>query len=249
MFRLDNKVAIVTGGNGGLGLSMAKGLIQAGAQVAIWGRNSEKNAKAIQLLGTNSKAFSCDVTSESDCLEAFKQTLGHFGQVDFCFANAGGSGKQGFFTNVEMEEWKAILDLNLNSVIHTFKLVIAHLLERKAPGKLVVTSSIAGLMGMAYAAGYGTTKAAVLGLVRSLSIELGKNNIQVNAVLPGYIETEMSLETPQAFKDAVIRRSATGKAGNLEQMEGIAVFLASKYSDYITGQSIVCDGGHTIHPM
>ncbi len=249
MFDLENKVAIVTGGNGGLGLAMAKGLIAAGARVAIWGRNHVKNKNALEILGDKAAAFVCDVSKEEECINAFKSTISTFGQVDFCFANAGGSGRQGHFTSNTLNDWKDILDLNLISVINTFKPVIAHLLERKVPGKLVVTSSVAGLMGMAYAAGYGTTKAAVLGLVRSLAIELGRNNIQVNAILPGYIETEMSIETPQTFKDAVIRRSATGKTGNLEQMEGVAVFLASKYSDFMTGQAMILDGGHTIHPM
>jgi NAD(P)-dependent dehydrogenase (short-subunit alcohol dehydrogenase family) len=104
-------------------------------------------------------------------------------------------------------------------------------------------------MGMGYASGYATTKAAVMGLTRALSIELGQNNIQVNAILPGYIETEMSVNTPQAFKDGVKRRVANGQIGQLNQMEGIAVFLASNQSDFITGQGIVMDGGHSIHPM
>jgi NAD(P)-dependent dehydrogenase (short-subunit alcohol dehydrogenase family) len=123
------------------------------------------------------------------------------------------------------------------------------LIERKSGGKLIVTSSIASLMGMGYAAGYATTKAAVMGLTRALAIELGRNNIQVNAILPGYVETDLSLDTPQNFKDSVKRRAANGQIGTLEQMEGIAVFLASKHSDFITGQGIVMDGGHTIHPM
>jgi NAD(P)-dependent dehydrogenase (short-subunit alcohol dehydrogenase family) len=146
-------------------------------------------------------------------------------------------------------DWNAMLNLNLNSVVNTYKPMIAHLLERKAPGKLIVTSSEAAVLGMGYAAGYGTTKAAVLGLTRALAIELGRNNIQVNAILPGFVETEMSVETSSAFQEAAQRRSASGRVGTLEQMEGVAVFLASRHSDFMTGQGIVLDGGHSIHPM
>ncbi|MEM6319544.1 MAG: SDR family NAD(P)-dependent oxidoreductase [Bacteroidota bacterium] len=249
LFSLKGKVALVTGGNGGIGLAYAKGLIKAGAKVAIWGRNTTKNANAIKVLrdmGGDVADFVCDLTDSAEVDEAFSATMAHFGQVDVCFANAGGGGPRGMLHKTDDAAWESVLDLNLNSVVYTYRKVINQLLERKAPGKLIVTSSVAGLMGMGYAVGYSTTKAAVLGLTRSLAVELGRNNIQVNAILPGYIETEMSLDTPQSFKDAATRR--IGKAGQLEDMEGIAVYLASNASNFMTGQSIVLDGGHMIHP-
>jgi NAD(P)-dependent dehydrogenase (short-subunit alcohol dehydrogenase family) len=252
LFDLSGQVALVTGGNSGIGLAFARGLVKAGASVAIWGRDEQKNADAIQNLrelGGNVQAFVCDVTKEEQIQNAFEATVSHFGKVDACFANAGGSGKQGLLHKTTTTDWNAVLDLNLNSVVNTYRPVIAHLITRKAPGKLVVTSSTAALMGMGYAAGYGTTKAAVLGLTRALAIELGRNNIQVNAVLPGYIETEMSINTPPAFREAALRRTASGVFGTLEQMEGVAVFLASKSSDFMTGQGITLDGGHSISPM
>lgn len=252
LFRLAGKVALVTGGNGGIGLAYAKGLVKAGASVAIWGRNESKNAAAVAVLkelGGKVAAFPCDVTDTVAVDTAFAATMEHFGQVDICFANAGGGGPRGMLHQTNDEDWAGILDLNLNSVVYTYRKVIGQLLERKAPGKLIVTSSIAGLMGMGYAAGYATTKAAVLGLTRALAIELGRNNIQVNAILPGYVETEMSIKTPPAFKEAVLRRSSSGQFGTLEQMEGVAVFLASPASDFMTGQNIVLDGGHVVHPM
>lgn len=251
-FKLTGKVALVTGGNGGIGLAYAKGLVKAGAKVAIWGRNTEKNTQAIEALkalGGEVASFVCDVTDEAQVDTAFSETLKHFGQVDICFANAGGAGPRGLLHQTKSEAWKGVLDLNLNSVVYTYQKVISQLIERKVGGKLIVTSSVAGLVGTGYAAGYSTTKAAVLGLTRALAVELGRNNIQVNAILPGYIETEMSLDTPPAFKEAVLRRSCSGKIGTLEQMEGIAVFLASAASDFMTGQNVVLDGGHTIHPM
>jgi NAD(P)-dependent dehydrogenase (short-subunit alcohol dehydrogenase family) len=252
LFDLQEKVAIVTGGNGGIGLAYAKGLVKSGAKVAIWGRDREKNETSILQLRDlcgDVEAFVCDVMDETQCLEVFEKTIARFGKVDICFANAGGSGKQGLFHKTTTAEWQSVLDLNLNSVVYTYRPVITHLIARKAPGKLIVTSSIAALMGTGYAAGYATTKSAIMGLTRALAIELGRNNIQVNAILPGYIETEMSLNTPQAFQDAVRRRSASRIMGTLEQMEGVAVFLASRHSDFMTGQGIVLDGGHSINPI
>lgn len=251
LFNLKDKVAIITGGNGGIGLAYGKGLVQAGAKVAIWGRNSNKNEKAVNALksmGGDAAAFVCDVTNVEQVEAAFQDTLQQFGQVDICFANAGSAGPWKSLHKLEREAWDNLVDLNLNSVVNTYQPVIRHLLERKAPGKLIVTSSIAALVGSGFAAGYSATKAAVLGLTRSLAIELGRNGIQVNAVLPGFIETEMTTNAPDVFLEGVKRRSASGKYGTLEQMEGIAVFLASSSSDFMTGQSIVLDGGHTIFP-
>jgi NAD(P)-dependent dehydrogenase (short-subunit alcohol dehydrogenase family) len=134
-------------------------------------------------------------------------------------------------------------------VITTFQLAIRFWLESKLPGKLVVTSSIAGVIGIPMATGYSMTKAAVQGLVRGLAIEYGRAGIQANAILPGFVETEMSLDTPQHFQDAAKRRVASGEIGKLEDMEGIAVFLASQESKFMTGQCLILDGGHTIFPM
>lgn len=252
MFDLSGSVAIITGGNGGLGLAFGRGIVKSGGKVAIWGRNEEKNQSAVaelQALGGDVEAFTCDVTDEAQIAEAFEDTLERFGHVDICFANAGGGGFRGMSHMTSREDWLGAIDLNLMSVVQTWQPVTEHLLARKAGGKLIVTSSVAALVGTGGAAGYSTTKAAVRGLVQALAIELGQAGIQVNAILPGFIETEMSVQTSQAFKDACQRRSAIGRIGVLEDMEGVAVFLASKHSDFMTGQSIVMDGGHTIHPM
>ncbi len=249
---MKDKVAIVTGGNGGIGLAYARGLVKAGAKVAIWGRNTDKNdltKKELEKLGGKVMSFTADLKEASKAREAFQATLDHFGKVDICFANAGGAGPQGRLHEISDLDWNDVVDLNLNSVVKTYKPVIQHLLERKAPGKLIVTSSIAALIGTGFASGYATTKSAVLGLTRALAVELGSKGIQVDAILPGYIETEMSLKSPEVFREATLRRSCSWKNGTLEQMEGIAVFLASKSSDFMTGQSIVLDGGHTIYPL
>jgi NAD(P)-dependent dehydrogenase (short-subunit alcohol dehydrogenase family) len=251
MFDLTHHVALITGGNGGLGLAMGKGLVKAGASVAIWGRNENKNREAVATLrelGGDAEAFVCEVTDPAQIKAAFDATLTRFGKVDSCFANAGGSGPTSMLHQLSDDQWSAFMDLNLNSVVMTYKAVIPHLLERRQGGKLIVTSSAAAILGTPLHAGYSTTKAAVVGLTRALAIELGRANIQVNAILPGYIETEMSLDTSQAFRDACKRRSASGEVGKLEDMEGVAVFLAAPESRFMTGQTLVLDGGQTIHP-
>jgi NAD(P)-dependent dehydrogenase (short-subunit alcohol dehydrogenase family) len=252
IFDLSDHVAVITGGNAGLGLAMGKGLVKAGARIAIWGRNTQKNADAVavlQAMGGIAAAFECDVTDDASATAAFAATLEHFGTVDSFFANAGGSGVRGPFHKMSRADWAATTDLNVQSVITSFQCAIGHWLEAKKPGSLVVTSSIAGLMGIPMATGYSTTKAAVAGLVRGLAIEYGRAGIRANAILPGFIETEMSLDTPQHFQDSARRRAASGEIGRLEDMEGIAVFLAGKESRFMTGQCIILDGGHTIFPM
>lgn len=251
MFDLSGKVAIVTGGNGGVGLAYCRGLVKSGCAVAIWGRNENKNAAAVEELsqmGGEAEAFGCDVTDETQVEQAFTTTLERFGKVDICFANAGGGGFSGPCHKIDRQAWLDTVDLNVLSVVQTWKPVTEHMLARKSGGRLIVTSSIAAKIGMAGAAGYSATKAAVEGLVKAMAVELGRAGIRVNAILPGYMETEMSLQLPQAMKDAIQRRSAIGRIGVLEDMEGIAVFLASRESDFVTGQSIVMDGGHTVFP-
>ena len=252
IFDLEGHVALVTGGNGGLGLAMAKGLVKSGAKIAVWGRNAEKNAQAVadlEALGGTAAAFVCDVTDAQSSADAFAATIAHFGKIDSCFANAGGSGVRGSFHKLSAADWASTIDLNLQSVINTFQLAVQHWLERSTPGKLIVTSSIAGIIGIPGGTGYSTTKAAVQGLVRALAIEYGRAGIQANAILPGFVETEMSLDTPQHFQDACKRRAASGEIGKLEDMEGIAVYLASRESKFMTGQCLIIDGGHTIFPM
>lgn len=252
MFDLSGKVALITGGNGGLGLAYGRGLVKCGARVAIWGRNEGKNREAadeLRAMGGDVEAFACDVTDDDQIASSFAATLERFGQVDICFANAGGAGFRGMSHSAGREKWLSAIDLNLLSVVSTFGIVTEHLLQRRAPGRLIVTSSVAALVGTGGAAGYSTTKAAVIGLVQSLALELGQAGIRVNAILPGFVETEMSMDTSQAFQDAQRRRSAIGRIGKLEDMEGVAVFLASDESDFMTGRCMILDGGHTIHPM
>ncbi len=176
-------------------------------------------------------------------------TLDQFGRLDSCFANAGGSGVRGPLLNLPPEAWQQTMDLNFHSVVSTFRVSARQFVTQGSGGRLIVTSSIAALLGIPGGGGYSASKAAVAGLVRALAIELAPAGITTNAILPGYIETEMSLDTPQAFRDAPLRRTASGTIGTAADLEGVAVFLASAESRLMTGQSLVLDGGHSIYPM
>jgi NAD(P)-dependent dehydrogenase (short-subunit alcohol dehydrogenase family) len=252
MFDLTGHVALVTGGNSGIGLAYARGLVKCGAKVVIWGRKAEKNAAALSELhdlGGKADAFICNVTDIDAVNATMAKSIDRFGQLDSCFANAGGQGNPGAFAESTAQGWDHAIALNLSSVVNTYRPFVQHVMERKAPGKLVVTSSIAARMGMPMGSGYSATKAAVAGLTRALAVELGRANIQVNAVLPGYIPTEMSLQAPDHFSKSMARRTASGVVGSPEDFEGVAVFLASRHSNYITGQEIVVDGGQSVFPF
>ena len=251
LFDLSGHVALVTGGNAGLGLGMAKGLGKAGASIAIWGRKSDRNLAAQQQLrglGIEAEGFVCDVTDSDAVAAAMEQTIARFGRLDSCFANAGGSGIRKPFALLSAADWKSTVDLNLNSVVYTFQAATNQFVAQKSGGRLVVTSSIAALLGVP-GGGYAATKAAVSGLVRSLAVELAPAGITANAILPGFIETEMSCNTPQAFQDACLRRTPRGTLGTIDDMQGISVFLAAPASNFVTGQSLVIDGGQSIFPM
>jgi hypothetical protein len=251
LFDLTGHVALVTGGNAGLGIGMARGLAQAGAGVAIWGRNAERNraaTEALESMGADVADFACDVTDPDQVAAAMERTIARFGRLDSCFANAGGSGVRKPFAMLSPDDWQSTLDLNLNSVVYTFQAATRQFVAQGSGGSLIVTSSIAALLGVP-GGGYSATKAAVAGLVRSLAVELAPAGIRANAILPGFIETEMSLNTPKAFQDACLRRTPSGKLGTVDDMAGAAVFLAGPASRYVTGHSLVIDGGQSIFPM
>ena len=249
MFDLTDNVAIITGGNGGLGLAYGRGLVKAGCRVAVWGRNAEKNAAAVEelrKLGGEAESFTCDVTDEAQTKAVLAKTVDHFGQVDICFANAGGGGFRGMSHMTSREDWLSTVDLNLMSVVHTFAAVTEHLLARKASGRLIVTSSVAATVGTGGAAGYSTTKAAVKGLVQALAVELGQAGIRVNAIMPHAKSPALKWWMEQNPEEAAHFQASIplGRVGECE--EDVGAFVAMMCGDearYLTGQTIALDGG------
>ena len=250
MFDLKGHVALITGGNSGIGLGMARGIAKAGGAIAIWGRNAEKNRAAVEelrALGAPAEAFVCDVAREAEIVRAMGETLGRFGRVDSCFANAG-MGVPKPFVEMSLADWTAVLDVNLTGVFLCFREAVRHMIARGGGGKLIATSSIGALHGMPRQPNYAASKAGVIALVRSLAVELGKHDIQANAVLPGWIETEMTAPAMRwrKLRETIVSRTPAGRWGTSDDMEGIAVYLAARESRFHTGDVLRLDGGYAV---
>ncbi|WP_374591841.1 SDR family NAD(P)-dependent oxidoreductase [Novosphingobium sp.] len=253
-FDLTGKVALVTGGNGGIGLGMAEGLAAAGAKVAIWGQNPAKNAEAEQVLtalGGEVLVQSVDVASEQAVVDGVAAVIERFGRLDFCAANAGIGGGAPFHEQTT-EGWRRVMTVNLDAVFWTFREVARHMIERAgagdAGGSLLVTSSTSAIHGAPANEAYAASKTAVLGLIRGLAVEYARYGIRANAVLPGWITTDMTarLQGWDKFEEKVIGRVPMRRWGERQDFAGIAVYLASDASRFHTGDSMVIDGGYTI---
>jgi len=254
MFDLSGRVAVITGGNSGLGLAMARGLIKAGGDVAIWARDGDKNAGAVKELqglgGGQVIAANCDVTREDEIEAAMASTLDRFGRVDSCFANAGRSGEGARIPDMTAEGWDAVMAVNIRGAALTYKHVTRHMVERANSGdpggKLIATSSGQSIMGVNKSADYAASKAALNGLTRGAAFELARYGITANALLFGYYETDITANADPRFGEWIAKRIPLRRPGDHEGLEGLAVFFASANSDYITGQSLPVDGGLSI---
>lgn len=256
LFDLTGRVVVITGGNGGIGLGMAKGLAEAGASVSLWGRNAEKNATAAQkLAGAKGRIDTqvCDVASRESVDDAFAATLKALGRVDGCIANAGigGGGRKPFIERTD-EEWRKMFSINLDGVFHVFQAAARHMTERAkagdAYGRLIATSSLASLSGTPRNEHYAATKAAINAMVRALAVELARYGVTANAILPGWTKSDM---TERAFNDEkfaanVMPRIPMRRWGEPQDFEGIAVYLMSRASAYHTADTFLIDGGYAV---
>lgn len=250
LFDLGGKTAVITGGNSGIGLAFARGLVKSGADVAIWARNEAKNAAAVEELnalgGGEAIAFPCDVAVEETIASAMASTLAHFGKVDICFANAGiGNGMA--LPEMTAEAWDKVMAVNARGPALTYRYVTEHMVERANSGdpggKLIVTSSGQSIMGVNRSSNYAASKAAVNGLTRAAAFELARYKITANALLFGFYETDLTAAADQRFAEWMTKRIPLRRFGDHEGLEGLAVFFASPHSDYITGQCLPVDGG------
>ena len=255
MFDLTGRVAVVTGGNGGIGLGIAQALASAGCNVSIWGRNAEKNKAAAATMAAGPGKVDvrvCDVTAPASVSDAMKTTLDTFGRLDGCFANAGigGGGRRAFIDRTE-EEWRTMFATNLDGVFHVFQAAARHMTERANNGdrfgRLVATSSLASLFGTARNEHYAATKAAINALVRALAVELARHGVTANAILPGWIRSEMTAKImgDEKFVSNVMPRIPLRRFGDPSDFGGIAVYLMSGASSYHTADCFVIDGGYT----
>ncbi|MBU2646946.1 SDR family oxidoreductase [bacterium] len=249
LFNLEGKVALVTGGNGGIGLGMAEAMAEAGADVCIWGRNEEKNeaaAKKLKKYDRRVLALKCDVADEQQVEECFAKTVATLGMVTTCFANAAISPRTTPFHKMTIEEWRSVFNINMEGVFYTFRAAIRHMIDDKITGSLIATSSIAAVSGQPRGEHYASTKAGLTALIRSLSVEYARYNIRANAILPGFIDTEMIAleEADEKVKMAVMQRIPQRRWGVPKDFGPIAVYFASDASAYHTGDSVIIDGGY-----
>jgi len=250
-FDLSGKVALITGGNGGIGLGMAEAIARAGGDVCIWGTSADKNAAALETLGTHGTrvaALQCDVSDEAAVETAFAETLARFGRVDGCFANAGVSGRGALTPFVEMttESWRRIMSVNLDGTFFTFRAACRHMIERGDGGRLVATASLAALSGAARNEHYAATKGALVSMIYALAVEMARYGVTANAILPGWIETAMTegAFAWDKFAAAVKPRIPMRRWGTGADFGGIAVYLMSGASAYHTGDTLLIDGGY-----
>ena len=245
---LKGKVAVVTGGNGGIGLGFATGLAQDGTDIAIWARNIEKSeaaVKKLKSLGINAKAFNVDVADKNQINQGMTDTEKEFGGVDILVANAGINIRKAP-ENYLPDEVDRIIKVNLTGVFDCCQAVYPSM-KKRGGGKIITVGSLTSVFGFGIAPIYSATKGAVVQLTMSLANSWGRDNIQVNSVLPGWIKTELTEQTRSLpdFVNKVLDRTPAGRWGEPIDFAGIAKFLGSSDSDFITGVAIPVDGGFT----
>jgi len=251
-FDLTGKVALITGGNSGIGLGMAKALAQAGADIAIWGTNAAKNAAAkeeIATAGGKVVALECDVGDEAAVGASFARTVELLGRVDGCFANAGISGRGGHsFLEMTGEEWHRVTRVNLDGAFYTFRAAARHMVQRGGDGVLVGTASLAAIEAAPRGEHYAATKGGMISMVRAMAVEFARYGIRAHSILPGWIETNMTANAvaTTGFQTKVLPRVPMRRWGEGDDFGGIAVYLMSSASRYHTGDTFVIDGGYSL---
>jgi len=250
LFELDGRIAVVTGGNGGIGLGIAEGLAGAGARVVIAARNRAKSDAAVAKLaaqGGEGVAMDIDVTRENDWKQMVQRTLDRFGRIDILVNNAGvllGKPPEAY----SLAEWHSIIDTNLTGAFIGAQTVFPAM-KRQGGGKIINIASLTATFGSPFNVPYTASKGGILQLTRGLAAAWAAHNIQVNAVSPGWIDTELATGVRAripGFDEKVVARTPAGRWGQAADFAGVAVFLSGRASDFITGAAIAVDGGYSI---
>lgn len=251
LFDLSGKVAIVTGGNGGLGLAMAMGLAQAGANIMLAARDTEKLARAasqVAAVGRMAQTVEVDLTQEGEIDRMVEQTVEVLGRVDILVNNAGTTVRKEP-QDLSAEEWDQVVDLNLRAAFLASRAVYPHM-KSQGGGKIISIGSMFSLFGGGGSgAPYSSSKGGLVQLSKSLAVSWARDNIQSNAILPGWFMTELTAAIPDTQPDRydlISRRIPTGRWGRPEELQGAVVFLASAASDYVTGAVLTVDGGYSV---
>ncbi len=251
LFDLAGRVAIVTGGNGGIGLGMAKGLAQAGASVVVAGRDKARNEQAVAQLDkgvsrASAMAHAVDVTQEAACAQLIEATIARFGRLDILVNNAG--------TNLRkppqdytLDEWNTLIDTNLTSAFLCARAAYEPMVAQGG-GKIINIGSMTSIFGASFAAPYSATKGGIVQFTKAIAVAWAKDNIQANAILPGWIDTALTVQARkdvEGLHERVVSRTPAGRWGVPDDFAGVAVFLASAASDFVTGAAIPVDGGYS----
>jgi 2-dehydro-3-deoxy-D-gluconate 5-dehydrogenase len=249
LFDLNGRVAIITGGNAGIGLGIAKGLAAAGAAVVIAGRRAEKNieaAKAIEAFNVETAAFEVDLCNEESCRAMVESTVERFGRINILVNNAGITIRKQPETYT-LAEWNKVIDTNLTGAFLCAHAAYPHM-KNGSSGKIINIGSMFSIFGTSFAVPYAASKAGIVQMTKALACAWAKDNIQVNAILPGWIDTPLTQaarkEIP-GLNERVLARTPAGRWGEPQDLAGIAVFLASSASDFVTGAAIPVDGGYS----
>ncbi len=244
-FDLSGRVAVVTGGNGGIGLGMARGLASAGAKVVVAGRDAKKSAAAAGEIG--GIAIQVDVLNEADCRALAQKTVAQLGRLDILVNNAGiNIRKQP--QEYTLDEWRRVMDSNLTSAFICSQAAYPQMLKNGG-GKIINIGSMMSIFGASFTTAYAASKGGMVQMTRAMACAWAKDNIQVNAVLPGWIDTELTRgarEQVEGLNERVLARTPAGRWGIPDDLAGIAVFLASASSDFLTGTAIPVDGGYSV---
>jgi len=248
---LSGKVFVVTGGNSGIGLGLAEGIAAVGGSVAVWGRRADRNDEAVQRLeslGVVARGYVCDVGDEQQVVDSMNRTVADFGRLDGCIANAGRPGNGVPFLDLTLDQWRAVMRINLDGVFVTCREAARHLVEQGHGGSLVLVSSTSAIHGAAGNEAYGTSKTALNGLMRALAAGLARHRIRVNSLIPGWTITEMAgpAYSNDAFREVTTKRTPVRRWADWAEFREVGAFLADPNITYHTGQEVTVDGGYTI---
>lgn len=251
LFDLSGHVALVTGGNSGIGLGMARGLARSGASVAVWGTNADRNAAAVdelRALGAPADSWRCDVGDETAVADAFAGVLERFGRVDSCFANAGVTGSGTAFVDTTLDEWHRILRVNLDGAFLTLRAAARHMVDRGGGGVLVGTSSVSTVHGAPRNEAYAASKAGLTAIIKGLAVELARHGVNAHSIVAGWTETPLAapLLHGERFEQSVMKRMPQRRWGAPDDFARLAVYLASNTGGFHTGDEIVVDGAYSI---
>ena len=251
LFDLSDKVAIVTGGNSGIGWGIVQGLAEAGASVIIAARNEAKSTKAAQILsddGYKAMAIRCDVTDDESIRAMVNQVLDHFGRIDILVNNAGTNIRKPL-EEMAFDEWRTVLDTNLDSIYRCCKACYP-VMKAGGGGKILNNGSMLSIFGSGWAPAYAASKGGMVQLTKSLAAGWAEDNIQVNCFLPGWIDTPLTVQARkdiEGLEEKILARTPAKRWGHIDDFKGIAIFLASDASDFVNGTAIPVDGGFSVN--